>query len=188
MIEEKPEVEQRPRDGLALDLQVLLVEVPAARAQNHHRGLFLQAVALAVLLEADGAPHRVAQVDLPLHHVVPGRAVRILEVRHEGGRARIERVDHHLALGGTGQLDAAIEQVLRLRRDAPVLLSYLLGVGEKIRQLAQVEFLLPGSAAREQFLALRFESPMQSRDEIERLLGEDLRGLGADTAKHADLP
>jgi len=47
---------------------------------------------------------------------------------------------------------------------------------------------LPRSAAREQVLAPRLEMPMQIRYEIERLPGEDLGELGADTAKYADVP
>ena len=188
MEEEQPEVEQRPRYGLAVDVHVLLIEVPAARARNQHRGPVLQAVSLAALLEADGAPHCVAQVDLPIHHVVPGRAVCILEVRHEGGGARIQRIDHHLAVGGAGELDAAVEQVLRLRRYTPLLLSYFPGVWKKIRQRAAVEFFLPRSAAREQVLAPRLEMPMQIRYEIERFPGEDLGEPGADATKDTDVP
>src|SRR5207245_3901667 len=107
------------------------------------------------------------QVDLPVHHVVPGRAVRILEVRHEGGGARIQRVDHHLAVGGAGELDAAVEQVLRLRRYLPLPLSYFPGAGKKIGQRAAVEFFVPRSAAREQVLAPRLEMPMPTRYAID---------------------
>jgi hypothetical protein len=119
MEEEQCEIEQAAGDPLAVDRHVLLVEMPAARARDKHRGPVVQAVLLAVLLQRNAAPHSVAQVDLPIDHVVPGGAVRVLEIRHEGGGAAIERVDHHLAVGGSGDLDAPVEQVFRLRSDAP---------------------------------------------------------------------
>ena len=51
----------------------------------------------------------------------------------------------------------------------------LLRLGQKIRQHAGVEFLLPRRAAREQFLAARFELPVQLGDEGERVRRQDLR-------------
>jgi len=90
------------------------------------------------------------------------------KVRHEGGGARIQR--SHIFGSWGGELDTAVEQVLRLRatRHSCSLVS---GCREEIRQLAAVEFLLPRSAAREQVRSLRVESPMQNRYEIEALLG-----------------
>jgi hypothetical protein len=73
--EVEAEVEQRARDGCAVDLHVLLGQVPAARAHQQHGGLLVQRVLLAVRGEVDGAAHGVAQVDLALDHVRPGRRV-----------------------------------------------------------------------------------------------------------------
>src|SRR3546814_2726433 len=45
---------------------------------------------------------RVAQVELALDQVVPGRRRRVLEVRHEDAGAAVQRVDDHLAVDGAG--------------------------------------------------------------------------------------
>ena len=114
------EVEQAAGDRLAVDEQMALREVPAARADEQRRRIVVQAVALAVvLLERDRPFQRVDQVLLALDHVRPGRRVRVLEVGHEHARARVERVDHHLAVGRPGDLDAAVLQVGRRLRDPP---------------------------------------------------------------------
>jgi len=155
--EEQREVEDRARDCLAVDPQVLLVEVPAARPRDQHRGAVLQAVVLAALLEADGALHGVAQVDLAVDHVVPGRAVGVLEVRHEGRSAGIERVDHHLAVGRSRNFNPAIDHVLRDRGTAPVRLANLFRSREKIGELPGVEPLLSLVPGAQGFAAPRSE-------------------------------
>ena len=71
-------------------------------------------------LERDRAAHGVGQVALAVDDVLPGRRERVLEVGHEDLRARVERVDHHLAVDGPGDLDPAVEEVGRSRRHAPV--------------------------------------------------------------------
>ena len=184
--EEQREVEDRAGDGLAVDLHVLLDEVPAARARDQHRGLVVQLVLLAALLERDRAADRVAQVELALDHVRPGRAVRVLEVRHEGRRAAVERVDHHLAVGRAGDLDAAVEEVRRLVRDLPLRLADRLRLGEEIGQPAGVEVLLPRLAAGEELLPAAFELAMQLRDERERFRGQDGGVVGRDRAGDLD--
>ena len=50
----------------------------------------------------------------------PGRRVRVLEIGHEHFRAGVERVDHHLAIGRPGDLDAAVLQIRRDRRAGPI--------------------------------------------------------------------
>ena len=174
------EIEDAAGHRLAVDGDVLLVEMPAARPRQQHRELVVQLVALAARVEGNRAAHRVAQVDLPVDHVEPGRAVGVLEVRHEGGGAAVERVDHHLAVGRPGDLDAPVEHVLRLRRNLPVRVADLLRLGQEIRQLAGVEFLLARRAAREQFLAARLELAVQLGDERERPRRQDRRELGRD--------
>jgi len=67
--QEQPEVEQLRYRLAVSTLQVLLVEVQrAARAESAPRFCPAGGIA-AALLEADGAPHCIAQVDLPVHHV-----------------------------------------------------------------------------------------------------------------------
>src|SRR5258706_15997464 len=53
----------------------------------------------------------------------------------------------------------------------------MLLLGQKYRQNARVELRLPLGAAREQFLAARFELQVQFGNEPERLRREDLREL-----------
>ena len=178
------EIEDAAGHRLAVDGDVLLVQVPAARPRQQHRGPVVQPVALAALLEGDGAAHRVAQVDLAVDHVEPGRAVGVLEVRHEGGGAAVERVDHHLAVGRPGDLDAAVEHVLRLRRDLPFGVADFFRFRQEIRQLARIEFLLPRRAPRQQLLAARFELAVQFRDEGERFRRQDRGELRGDLAQH----
>lgn len=81
MEEEKAKVEEPTRDGRAVDQHVLLPEVPPARADDHHRtAALLQAVRLAAGGEGERAADRGREVGLPADEVVPGRAVRVLEV------------------------------------------------------------------------------------------------------------
>lgn len=77
--EVQAKVEQTGRDGLAVDGQVLLVEVPAAGARDQRRQLAVrpQLVLLVALLEVDLAPDGVVQVDLAVDHVVPGGRARV---------------------------------------------------------------------------------------------------------------
>src|SRR5207249_3275070 len=71
------EVEQARRDRLAIDPQVRLVEMPAARPHEQGRDLGLQRVLLLAGVQRDGAVDRVDQVRLSLDAVPPGRRVRI---------------------------------------------------------------------------------------------------------------
>ena len=92
------EVEQARGDRLAVHLEVALGQMPAARADDQRRDLVVQPVALLPRVERDRLPHRVAHVSLAVDDVGPRRRARVLEVGHEDLRARVERVDHHLAL------------------------------------------------------------------------------------------
>ena len=56
----------------------------------------------------------------PSTQFVPGRRVRVLEVRHEDLRARVERVDHHLPIGRARDLDAPVLEVGGRLGDAPL--------------------------------------------------------------------
>ena len=119
--EVQPEVEDAAGHRLAVDLHVLLRQVPAARTHEQRGQLVLQRVGLALRRdEIDAAADRVAQVDVALDVVVPARRVRVLEVGHEHLRARVERVDDHLAIDRPGDLDAAIGDVgaIRARRSS----------------------------------------------------------------------
>jgi hypothetical protein len=180
------EVEDAARDRLAVDGDVLFIQVPAARARDQHRGLVVQPILLAVLPETDVAAHSIAQVDLPVDHVVPGRAIGVLEVGHEGRGAAIQRIDDHLAVGGTRDLDTPVEQVCGLRSDFPLRVTDLFRSLEKIRFGAGVELFLPSGAACQQLLAPRLEAPVQHGNESNRLGSKDLRELRRNPAGNRD--
>jgi hypothetical protein len=85
---------------------VALGEMPPARADEQRRDPLVQAIDPSVGVPVlDRALDRVNEVDLALDHVAPRRRVRVLEVRHEDIGAGVERVDHHLPLGGARELD-----------------------------------------------------------------------------------
>ena len=76
--EHQTEVEDAAGDALAVDQHVLLVEVPAARADLHHGDLVVEFVDLAGLVgESQLAAYGVEEVHLALHLVEPVRAVGI---------------------------------------------------------------------------------------------------------------
>ena len=52
---------------------------------------------------------------------------------------RVERVDDHLSIDGPGDLDAAVKQISRNRRNPPVALPDAPGLFQKIGQPAGVE-------------------------------------------------
>ena len=96
---------------------------------------------LKLMVRAD----RVAQVDLALDQVLPGRRVGVLEVGHEDLGAGVERVDDHLAVDRAGDLDPAILQIGGNRRDASSRLRGPRAVsGRKSGSLPGVE-RLPGA-------------------------------------------
>ena len=148
------EIEQRARHRLAIDQQVLLDQVPAARPHQQHGNLVVEPIRLGRrrIVEGDRASDGVAQVDLAVDQVGPGRRRGILEIRHEARSAGIERVDHHLAVGRTGDLDAAVEQIVGNRRDLPILFANMPRMRQEIRKLPRIESRLARGAAGEQAL------------------------------------
>ncbi len=185
MEEEEAEVEEASGNRLAVDLHVALDQVPAARPDEQDRGLLLERVLLARLggRERDRTADGVAEVVLPVDQVVPGGAVGVFEVRHEDARAGVERVDDHLAVGGPGDLDAAIEQVLGQRRNGPVASAHLGGLGEEVRTLAGVEPGLALATAREQLPDPRAERAREIGDEGERVMAQHSRVLRPDGSR-----
>ena len=175
--EVEAEVEQARRHRRAVDLEVPLLQVPAARPHEQGRRLLVQAVLLLAGIELDRAVERVREVDLALDAVLPGRRVRVLEVGHEHLRARVERVDHHLPVDRAGDLDAAVLQLGRDRRDAPVALADLLRLGEEVGQLAVAQPLRPLVPRVEQLAPPRAEPALELGEEVDRVGGEDALAL-----------
>src|SRR6185295_13225536 len=125
----------------------------AARSDEQHCNLWVQAVLLAFRTPVVGYPADcITQVHLTAHQIVPGRRERILAVGHEHLRTRVQGVDDHLAIRRSGDLYAAIEEIWRDGRDAPVGFADRAGLGEEIRQLARIQRTLPAFSSREQLM------------------------------------
>jgi hypothetical protein len=98
----------------------------------------------------------------------------VLEVAHEDPCARVQCVDHHLALGGAGDLDPAVEQVLRDVAHLPVGRPDAAGGGVEVGPLAGVQRALAVGPGAQQAPALLAELSLQSGDEAERLVTQNL--------------
>ena len=116
----------------------------------------------------------VLQVDLTVQIVRPGRCVGVFEIRHEHLGAAVQRVDDHLAVHRSGDLDPPVEQVHRNRRDPPVAIADRLRLGEEIRQFAGIQPRLPLRTCRDQRPPPRIERPVQSSQKGEGVAGENL--------------
>src|SRR5581483_5017252 len=97
-------------------------------------------------------------------------------------RARVERVDHHLALDRARDLAAPVEQVGGSRRDAPLALADRARLRQEARVRAGVELALPLRSPLQERHPLRVQRAMEARHECPRLLGKDLL---ADDRTHA---
>jgi hypothetical protein len=106
--------------------------------------------------------------------------VRILEVGHVAVRARVQRIDHHLALDRTGDLHAAALQRLRDRGDLPVAVADVLGLRQEVGAFAGIQALGALDAGGQQLLAARLEGAAQLGNEGECLGGQDLFVAGLD--------
>ena len=181
------EVDERARRLLAVDEHMLLVEMPAARPHEQRRDLCVQPILFAVRVrEADRASDGVAQIDLALHDVVPRRRERVLAIRHEHFRAGVERVDDHLAVGWSGDLDATILQIRRDRGDAPLPIANLLRLRQEVGQLSGVDLTLTFCTGREQLSHPIAVAARQIGDELERRRREDAVVLGFECAADFD--
>jgi len=138
-------VEQRTRDRLAVDVQMFFRQVPAARAHDQCRRARAKPVRLATarIDVADFAVDGVAQIDLAVDHVLPGRGGRILEIGHERLHRCVERIDDHLAIDRPGDFYASIQKIRRHRRNAPGGGACRGGFRQEFRQCAGIQLLLP---------------------------------------------
>ncbi|CAH1668847.1 hypothetical protein CHELA40_13198 [Chelatococcus asaccharovorans] len=163
------EIEQRAGYRRAVDRHMLLQEMPAARTDDQRRRLVRELVRLAGgrIGEIDAALPAVPQIDLALDHIGPGRRGCILEIRHEHLRPAVERVDDHLAIDRTGDLDPAIEEVARDGRDLPVTLADVPGLGQEVGRLPGVKGLLPLRSQREEAATRCIKAAMQIGQETQ---------------------
>ena len=180
--EVQAEVDERARrvhrtPRAVVELQVLLDEVPAARTEHDRRGLRRgDAVLLALGARVLEVPaQEVEQAQLTLDDVRPRGARRVLVVGEPHLRAGVQRVDRHLPVGRTGDLDAAVLQARAGTGDAPRgVVADPLGLGQELR-VAAVRGVDAGlQADREQLVPGVREAVVQRGEEVQRLRGEDL--------------
>src|SRR5699024_11841596 len=90
-------------------------------------------------------------------------------------RTGVERVDGHLAVGGAGELDAAVGDARSGWGDLPtVVLTDVLGLREEVEVLAGRDPVLAILAGLQQLLATGLELTVQLGNEREGVLGDEL--------------
>lgn len=175
--EVKTEVEKRTADGLAVNGDMLLLKVPATRADDEggKSPVGTELVLLGALLEVDLATDGIVEVHLAVDHVSPGRGAGVLEIGHVSVDIGVESVDDHLAVGGTGDLDAAVDETGSGRRTLPCgVLTDVLGLGEEVGEDTAVDLGLAELTALEEVLASLVEGTVEEGDEGESLGSQDL--------------
>ena len=125
----------------------------------------------------DRALDRVDEVDVAADLVGPGRGVGVLEVGHEAARAGVERVDHELAVGRAGDLDAPVAEVGGRLGDAPLALADLARLGAEVERAAAQQLRGALAPRRQQLAPARLEARVQLADEVERIAAEHLLQL-----------
>src|SRR2546428_5129159 len=175
MEEEQTEIDETRGGGFAVDADMPFEEMPSAGPDEQGGELGVQPVFLAPWAQVrDGASHGRAEVQLPIHAIPPGGRVRVLEIRHEHLRARVERVDHHLSIGRPGDLNPAIGQIRRNRSDAPRVVPNPPGLRTEAERLSAIHPRLALHSTAQQVQAGGIESSLQLGDEFKRFRREDL--------------
>jgi len=188
MKEGEAEVEQGGGHRLSVDEYMALLEMPAPGTYEEHGGLFFESVVLAFSVgELDRAPDGVAQVDLSGESRLPGGGVGILEIGHKDLGARIEGIDDHLPIDGTGDLDAPVLKVGGDRSHPPCVFADLPGLGKEIGEHAFIEFGLAVDAVSEQFAPPRVEIARELGHKGKGWGIEDLGEFGGEPTVGADL-
>ena len=180
--EVEAEVDERPgcRHAAARAIdegQVLLDQVPAARAHHDRRSLLGgDLVGLARLVrEAQFTADGVAQRQLPADHVLPGGAGGVFLVGEPDLRAGVQRVDGHLRVGGPGDLHTAVLKPRPGAGDAPVgVFADVPGVVAELRVVAAADLEPTAHAVGEAVMPPVREPVMQLGEEGDRVRGEDL--------------
>ena len=174
--EVESEVDQRGRHRPPVHHDVLLHQVPAARPYHDRGESLAERVPLALRgAEVDPPVKRVDEVELPLDDVAPGGRGRVLEVGQPHLGAGVERVDGHLAVRRTGDLDPPVEQTRRRRGDPPRRVGAdMCRLRQELRQLAGGVAGAPGTPGVQQGHPPGGELAVQRHQEVQRLRGEDL--------------
>src|SRR5918999_3152114 len=109
-----------------------LRQMPAAGADYECCQSIAELVAPAVGRDkAESSAHGVDEVGLAVDNVGPRGRAGILEVGHEHAGPGVQRVDHHLPVDRTGDLDAPVLQVMWRRTDGPFPTPDLFGLCRK---------------------------------------------------------
>src|SRR5215216_2566315 len=165
---------------------MLLEEVPPSWPRQDDRNVFVQLVVLARLrvVEGDGAFDRLFHIELALQHVVPGRAVGVLEVCHPAARSRVQSVDGHLPVWRPSQLHTPVLKIIGDGGDLPAALPDLPRLRQEIRHFTGADPLLPLGPLGEEFVHPPPVLPRELRHESDRLgreyPGELLGDLGCE--------
>ena len=168
------EIENGAGDAFAIDQHMGFIKVPAARPGDERRGFFVKAVVLALVLERNRAGGGIAQIDLALNHHVPSRRAGIFKTSHEALRARIERIDDHLAVTWPGDFDATIGQIVRGRAHLPEgIIAHRAGFAGEIDAVAGIPPALVLLTRLEQRAPGRFIHVVKLRDKGQRRIGQD---------------
>lgn len=208
VVEVETEVKETTGDGLAINLEVLLIEVPAASTGNQSRegAVGAELVLLVALLEVDLATDGIVQVDLAVDHVLPGgsRGVCItnqlyapnpnkirqhtLEIGHVGPDIRVQSIDNHLPIGRAGDLNAAVDQTGSGGGALPgIVVTDVLGLGQEVGEMALVDFGLAVYTALEEGLAGGIEGAVQDSEESASILGKDPAAIVVQGTKDGDI-
>ena len=187
MKEVEAEVEKRPRHRLAVDHEVLLGQMPAPRPHHQDGRLLVEGVVFAFGAHViDRAAHGVPEIELAHQIVGPGRRIGVFEVGHEHAGARIQGVDHRLAVDRSGDLDPPVHEIRRGCGDDPISLANCRCLGQKIRQPATVELGLHTHPLFQESASAAVEGAMQLGDEPQGLGRQDLIALIGHGRPHLD--
>ena len=149
--------------------------MPAAYPEHEQGVLLLDLIVLAVgISEFEATLVVIVDVLLAFQGLAPGWGVCILKIRHEDFGAGIERVDHHFAIHGSGDLDSSVLHLRRDGGDAPVAIAHCYGIGEEVEALAaSVDGGLALLAAAQELKPTRVEARVQFAEEVLGGAGED---------------
>ncbi|KAI6775412.1 hypothetical protein HG530_002170 [Fusarium avenaceum] len=177
--EVETEIEEGAGDSLAVNSDVLLLQVPATGTDNKGRKLAVSAelVLFRALLEVNLTTVGVVEVDLTVDHVIPSRgAGRLtLEIGHVSIDIRVERVHNHLPVSGAGDLNTAVHQTRSRSGTFPCgVLADVLGLREEVRKNTAVKLSLASLATLKEDLTALVERAVQEGEKGEGLGGEDL--------------
>ena len=188
MEEVEAKVEEGAGHGLAIDLDMLLRQGPAAGADDEGGQLVVELIVLALgAPEGQGAADGRGKVLLTFQGGAPGGAVGVLEVGHEAPGAGVEGVDDHLAVHRAGDLHPAVLKIGGGGAHPPVAGADLGGFGQEVQGFTGIQARLTGGAGGEQFPTARAEPLLQVHHEVQGLGGQDGRKGRGDGGEKLDL-